>query len=255
MRAQSILISVMFAAGLSPTVSGCSDEGEGATGSGASGAGTGASGGAGGIGGGSGGGGGIGGGSGSGGGGGIGGGSGGGSVSSSGSGSGGSASGSGGGGGAGGGNGVGAPCNGGVGGCDPGLYCNAPGCGAGVCAPKPPPGLQSQTPSLVCGCDGVTYWNAEIAEVFGSSVKSAGTCPAAEAMACDPQMPCPAGRQCNRKVETANACSPMATGVCWGMPISCSVNGAKAKGCAGGTCFDQCSLIQSQNPWYDDGGC
>ncbi|MDC0740303.1 hypothetical protein [Polyangium mundeleinium] len=253
MRAQSILISVMFAAGLSPTVSGCNDEGEGTTGSGASGAGTGASGGAGGIGGGSGGGGGIGGGSGGGGGGGgIGGGSGsgGGSVSSSGSGS-----GSGGGGGAGGGHGVGAPCSGGVDGCDPGLYCNAPGCGEGVCAPKPPPGLQSQTPALVCGCDGVTYWNAEIAEVFGSSVKSAGACPSADAMACDPQAPCPAGRQCNRRVETANACSPMATGVCWGMPISCSTAGAKAKGCAGGTCFDQCSLIQSQNPWYDDGAC
>ncbi|MDI3281699.1 hypothetical protein [Polyangium sp. 15x6] len=243
MRAQSILISVIFAAGLSAVVAACSDEGEGTAGGGASGAGTGASGGSGGSGGGSGGSGGIGGGSG--GGGGSASGSGGGSASTSGS----------GGGGVGGGNGVGAPCNGGASGCDPGLYCNAPGCGAGVCAQKPPPGLQSQDPDLVCGCDGVTYWNAEIAEVLGSSVKSAGACPAAEAVTCDPETPCPGGRHCNRMVAAANACSPMVTGVCWGMPISCSVTGAKAKGCAGGMCFDQCSLIQSQNPWYDDGGC
>jgi hypothetical protein len=157
-------------------------------------------------------------------------------------------------GGAGGGGAVGSPCMG-PDGCDPGLYCQAKECGAGACAIKPPPGIQPQTKAEICGCDGVTYWNADIAAASGASVRQAGVCPDKLAVHCDAATPCAPGLRCNRKVEAAAACLPSATGACWGVPISCALEGPRAKGCTNQACVLECSLVQSQNPWFNDGAC
>jgi hypothetical protein len=56
-------------------------------------------------------------------------------------------------------------------------YCEATKCGGGFCTPKP------TSPSLalaeVCGCDGITYWNADQAGVQGVSIDVSGECGAA----------------------------------------------------------------------------
>jgi len=157
--------------------------------------------------------------------------------------------------GGGGGGGMGAPCVVGVGGCDVGYYCESAACGAGACVPKPPPGIQSQAKAVVCGCDGVTYWNAEVATAFGASVKAMGECAPADSVPCNPQTPCASGLSCNRKVTGAGMCGPTATGFCWGLPLSCALDGPQGKGCTGGLCYPECSLVQSQNPWYPDAAC
>jgi hypothetical protein len=164
-------------------------------------------------------------------------------------------SGSGGAGGQGGmpGKGIGEPCAG-TGECALGLYCDAPGCGAGTCTQKPVPGLQTQK-DPVCGCDGATYWNANVAAVNGASVKAAGTCPDGAALKCGANTPCPGGLKCNRQVQDMASCAPSATGTCWGVPLQCVFDGPQAKACSNGACVLECSLVQSQNPWFNDGKC
>ena len=137
--------------------------------------------------------------------------------------------------------------------CGGNLYCLAPGCGMGTCQPKPPPAGLSPNPEPVCGCDGVTYWSPDTAASKGQSVASEGAC--AMPIVCGPNMACPMGMKCNRIVADAAACSPDTLGECWGTAISCPLGGPSARACTTGTCELQCSLIQSQNPWYEDPTC
>lgn len=138
------------------------------------------------------------------------------------------------------------------------LFCDKPGCGAGAgtCAlqPKNQLGL-SQTAAPVCGCDHVTYWNAEYAAFHGVSIGAQGACAAAGGVACDASTPCPGTMKCNRLVADQPQCSASAPGTCWSMPVSCPVGGAAAKACSNGSCQSVCDLIQSQNPWWNDATC
>jgi hypothetical protein len=139
--------------------------------------------------------------------------------------------------------------------CTAGKYCNAPGCGAGHCVSKPAPGMMSNAEDLVCGCDGVTYWNAHIAAENGSSVNMAGECPGGSGPSCTFESQCGPGLVCNSQVANLAACSPVAPGHCWGLPIECPIDGPKAKACTTNTCEVQCSLIASNYAWFDDGTC
>jgi hypothetical protein len=137
--------------------------------------------------------------------------------------------------------------------CGPGYYCNAPGCGVGACAPLPPPVGLSPDKAPVCGCDGYTYWNSDIAAWLGAAPMSAGVCQGAAP--CGPGSPCPGLLRCNRAVADAASCANDATGTCWGMPNICDLAGPKGRGCIGGTCELECSLVQGQNPWHPDPTC
>lgn len=137
--------------------------------------------------------------------------------------------------------------------CGGNFYCEAPGCGAGTCKLKPPMAGLSPSPDPVCGCDGVTYWGADVAASKGMSVASQGACPAPAA--CGPGMACGSGLRCNRNVADQASCDPNATGICWGTPLSCPLDGPKARGCISGLCELKCSLIQGENPWFEDPTC
>ena len=138
------------------------------------------------------------------------------------------------------------------------LFCDKPGCGAGpgTCAlqPKSQLGL-SQAAAPVCGCDHVTYWNAEYAAFHGISIAAQGACAAAGSIACSNTVLCPGTMKCNRLVADQAQCAPSAVGTCWSMPISCPLGGAAARACSNGACQSVCDLIQSQNPWWDDATC
>jgi hypothetical protein len=138
------------------------------------------------------------------------------------------------------------------------LFCDKPGCGAGMgtCAlqPKSQLGL-SGAPAPVCGCDHVTYWNADYAAFHGISIASQGACPGATAVACDENTPCAGTMKCNRVVAGAAQCDPSAPGTCWSMPVSCPLGGASARACSNQTCQSMCDLVQSQNPWWNDATC
>ncbi|MCA9619791.1 MAG: hypothetical protein KC731_12280 [Myxococcales bacterium] len=169
---------------------------------------------------------------------------------------GGAGSGGGGVGGGGGGDGtLGSPCTWGGAPCNSGLYCYSTNCGAGTCTPILTIGAQQKNLAPVCGCDGVTYFNASIAQSRAMSESHLGACSSVEDVACSSQSPCAAGLFCNRGVTTASQCS-MASGRCWGVPFACDTLGAAGRGCgAPMLCADICSLIQSQNPWTEDLTC
>ena len=138
------------------------------------------------------------------------------------------------------------------------LFCDTPGCGAGMgtCAnqPKSQLGL-SATAAPVCGCDHITYWNADYAAFHGTSIASQGACPGAAAVVCDENTPCAGTMKCNRVVAGAAQCAPSAAGTCWSMPVSCPLGGASARACSNQTCQSMCDLVQSQNPWWSDPTC
>jgi hypothetical protein len=137
--------------------------------------------------------------------------------------------------------------------CGAGYYCEAPGCAAGNCTPKPAAAGLSPSPDPVCGCDGITYWSPDVAASKGESIAVPGAC--AMPILCGPGLVCPSGMRCSRVVPDAASCSPDATGECWGTALSCSLSGPHARACTTGTCELQCSLIQSENPWYEDPSC
>jgi hypothetical protein len=125
----------------------------------------------------------------------------------------------------------------------------------GACAPKPG-GVAPPDEDPVCGCDGVTYWNATLAAQKGASVASAGACSGPAPTPCGPGAPCPAGLVCSKQVADATQCSPVdATGVCWGIPLQCPLTGRQARACSDQACQTVCTLAASQNPWFDDGLC
>jgi hypothetical protein len=115
--------------------------------------------------------------------------------------------------------------------------------------------MMSNEEDLVCGCDGVTYWNAHFAAHSGASVAMAGACPGGSGPPCSINQPCPTGLTCNVEVAGVADCSPLAQGVCWGIPSQCPTDGPQAKACTDGSCQFTCSLIASQHSWYDDGMC
>lgn len=137
--------------------------------------------------------------------------------------------------------------------CGAGHYCLAPGCAMGTCTPKPSGAGLSPEAAPVCGCDGVTYWNQEVADSKGASVAAMGPC--SMPVICGPQMPCPGSMKCSREVADGASCSPEATGECWGTALSCPLDGPKGRACTTATCELTCSLIQSQNAWFEDPTC
>jgi hypothetical protein len=151
--------------------------------------------------------------------------------------------------------GVGDPCSWEQSGCQEGLYCNAVGCGDGACDTKPIPAQEKKDQAPVCGCDGVTYWNENIAAQHGASVSASGPCPPAVAVPCGAGAACTSGLRCNKRIDGPESCELDVQGECWGVPLSCPVEGTQATACTNGECATECALIHSQNPWYDAGLC
>jgi hypothetical protein len=121
--------------------------------------------------------------------------------------------------------------------------------------PKPSATNEQKDSDLVCGCDHVTYWNANIAAQHGASVAASGACLDAMAVPCSSASPCPTGLRCNEKITDASQCNATAQGTCWGVPIACPFTDKQANACTNNICAGVCALIQSQHPWYDDGSC
>jgi hypothetical protein len=116
-------------------------------------------------------------------------------------------------------------------------------------------------PPIVCGCDGVTYWNEAIAARFGVSVAQSGTCTASFALSCnDLGKACPDKRFCNKQT-TANGvgiCAVFTEGTCWGLPDSCpNLTGGKARPCGSSTdqCKTYCEAVKDEQPWFPDQDC
>lgn len=136
--------------------------------------------------------------------------------------------------------------------CASDQFCAALGCGVGLCKPKPAEGAGFDP---VCGCDGVTYYNATIAARRRVSVFTAGRCPALTAVTCGDAggVECDGGLYCSYELAGADKCVVQEkAGTCWGLPANCSTANPTASTCDPG-CLSVCAAIKTQKPWYDDG--
>ncbi len=142
--------------------------------------------------------------------------------------------------------------------CGRGQYCDAPGCGAGICQPIGT--TDNPVKAAVCGCDGVNYWNADTAATYGMAVQSDGPCPRPTVCGGIGGLTCPTNLHfCGYLLQDSTEClisDPM--GVCWGMPDSCTTIGFGGtwRSCAanpGSACAYECDAIKAgSRHWPDD---
>jgi hypothetical protein len=143
--------------------------------------------------------------------------------------------------------------------CGVGMYCNAPGCGQGTCAPITSVDNTAKTP--VCGCDGVNYWNDVTASNHGMSVASSGACPQPTFCGGFANIQCPSQAHfCGYDVMNANGCFISDVGgSCWGMPLTCNILGfgGQQRSCGpNGQCLYECQAIKTgQSYWGPDNTC
>jgi hypothetical protein len=146
--------------------------------------------------------------------------------------------------------------------CPGGYYCDAPGCTTGTCQPLGTTDDPVKQP--VCGCDNVNYWNAATAAVHGMPVASMGECAMPAWCGGFATIPCPdtAVQFCAYLYPTEQDCNIAdGSGICWGMPQTCSQIGfgGSWRACFGNPsdpCLEECDAIKTQSAhWNDMSGC
>lgn len=140
--------------------------------------------------------------------------------------------------------------------CGPDGYCDAPGCGAGVCRLRSK--TETGTRAPVCGCDSVTYWNPSVAASHAMAVASSGPCATPRSCGGFAGTNCPSGAQCNYRQADKSGCGIAdAGGTCWAIPATCPmiVIGSQSRPCNSNTCTDECNQIKNGTPWFLDTTC
>jgi hypothetical protein len=141
--------------------------------------------------------------------------------------------------------------------CGAGEYCDATACGAGTCVAVGTTETQDRTP--VCGCDGVTYWNASVAARHGMAVAQGGACSPGKTCGGFANLQCPSGASCNYHIPDKGTCGGADLGgTCWTVPATCMPGigfGPNTRACASLSCTDECDLIKLMTPWYVDNTC
>jgi hypothetical protein len=130
--------------------------------------------------------------------------------------------------------------------CPQGTYCEKETCDSpsGTCTFYP-----AECPSVempVCGCDGVTYFDHCLRQIWGVPSETMGPC---MAFTCGgpSNNPCPADSHCAQLGGGPGHCSPMAEGNCWVLPPQCpspSEGGNLWDSCQPGQhCLDTCEAV------------
>lgn len=129
------------------------------------------------------------------------------------------------------------------------------GAAKGVCKPKPAAPASFQP---VCGCDGITYWNATVAQNKGVTPNGAGECKPGKMCGGIANIQCPAGTKCNFKQANKGSCAISdPAGVCWGLPTQCPqiLIGPQTRECLSNKCTEACAIIKLGLTYYDDNTC
>jgi hypothetical protein len=146
--------------------------------------------------------------------------------------------------------------------CPPGFNCQTKNCGdaSGICEPIPVRSCELDGQNIVCGCDGITYWNDCVRRLGPAMSATAGQCQAAAI--CYQATDCPAfGASCAHLYSSPDECGPggpPGPGTCWVLPQSCMPDPADTtrwQDCGGpqpGRCDDSCNSIRSGHPHFKD---
>jgi hypothetical protein len=146
--------------------------------------------------------------------------------------------------------------------CSPTQYCAKPDCVTvtGICTPKPT--TCNNNEQVVCGCDGVNYFNECLANLHGQNVESQGQCSSTSASLCgpNPSWVCPNNAAvCAFLIQNAGQCQLIGgAGSCWVLPATCPASIAQTwRPCTGPTdpCVDLCNAVQSGGKHYPDSSC
>jgi hypothetical protein len=146
--------------------------------------------------------------------------------------------------------------------CSATEYCAKTSCMAiaGTCSPRPTNcGNQQQ---VVCGCDGVNYFNECLAHLHGENVSAQGECGSGIAALCGPnptwQCPNPAA-SCVYLLPGETQCNLIGgPGACWVTPAQCPISiDTTWRDCDDltGVCRDLCNAIQTGGRYFTDNTC
>jgi hypothetical protein len=148
--------------------------------------------------------------------------------------------------------------------CDDSEYCKKASCSAesGHCTARGPECRGDDAVfDPICGCDGITYWNACVIEREGFNVAMAGECTGNNRPTCTRAAggdSCPERfhAHCYRPVEMCGDPSPT-SGVCWVLPDECPENEPQTQRYCGGTdgemrCIGLCEVIEAENSFRRD---
>lgn len=146
--------------------------------------------------------------------------------------------------------------------CKADEFCRVTACATsgGTCTKKPVLTTPPPTATPICGCDGITYWDENVAASIGVNKKADGRCTTGE-KTCNGQGKCPSGSFCNLEVSVCGVGGGQ-DGLCWGLPSSCPSSSAAgvvtARTCNGGggvTCgTTYCQAVRSERS-FSTAGC
>jgi hypothetical protein len=123
-----------------------------------------------------------------------------------------------------------------------------------------------QAPQLVCGCDGVTYWNDCLRKHAGQAASTAGQCTSSVTRCRDAADCSSTSNVCGHLFASADACgdgmfgqrgpgpdpqgNPPVPGTCWSMPASCdatidTLRWSECGAAAPMTCLDTCNALST----------
>jgi hypothetical protein len=128
----------------------------------------------------------------------------------------------------------------------------------GICKPAAP---EADTQDVVCGCDGITYWNPTVAQNFGTTVAAKNSCPqgGAGTKKCSGTVACGGSKtKCQKQVANVAACVNLNTpGVCWRLPGTCpAVTNSTYHTCdVTNPCTSLCKAIEKEQTYFSGAAC
>lgn len=143
--------------------------------------------------------------------------------------------------------------------CPAGSYCEAVACSTttGTCTKKP---TVTAAANPICGCDGVTYFNATLAANASVSTRATGQCVAgAPTTASCGEQKCEGKQVCSLGHASA-ACNGKASDICWIIPDNCNAaDKGTTRTCIGNggglQCTSLCNALKNEKDFYVDAQC
>lgn len=127
-------------------------------------------------------------------------------------------------------------------------YCATTDCEKGTCQPRPAPKGQAWDP--VCSCDGVIYWNVDLALAAGVGFLDSASCDSSKLQTCTP-LDNPCDHKKNVWCSLQSNCAGPPTGNCVKLPGTCDGTTRGGMRCiAPNGCEPTCKLIKDEKPWY-----